>query len=55
MTLASGDFWATAANLQVWTAHSTARTPGHLLAATAPAAPTDTVTDPTAQGAPYTD
>ncbi|MBV9099226.1 MAG: hypothetical protein JO079_14335, partial [Frankiaceae bacterium] len=55
MTLAGGDFWAIAANLQAWTAHSAARTQGHLLAATAPANPTDTVTDPTTQGVPYTD
>ncbi|MBV9099017.1 MAG: hypothetical protein JO079_13265 [Frankiaceae bacterium] len=55
MTLAGGDFWAIAANLQAWTAHSAARTQGHLLAATAPANPTDNVTDPTTQGVPYTD
>jgi hypothetical protein len=55
MTLAGGDFWAIAANLQMWTAHSGARTRGHLLSATAPSHPTDTITDPTAQGVPYTD
>lgn len=55
MTLASGDFWATAANLQIWTAHSHGRTRGSLRAAGAPAGPSDTISDPTSQGAPYTD
>ena len=55
MTLAGGDFWQTAANLQVWTGHSNGRTRGHLLSASAPANPTDTITDPTTAGAPYTD
>ncbi|MDQ1684705.1 MAG: hypothetical protein QOC82_1442 [Frankiaceae bacterium] len=54
MTLANGDFWATAANLQIWTAHSHGRTHGHLLSVTAPANPTDKVTDPTSQAVPYT-
>jgi hypothetical protein len=53
MTLGAGDFWATAANLQIWTARSHGRTRGQLLSAAAPAAPTDTVTDPTAQAVPY--
>lgn len=55
MTLASGDFWAAAVNLQIWTAHSHGRTRGHLISTTAPANPTDTISDPTSQGAPYTD
>lgn len=53
MTLATGDFWQTAANLQLWTAHSKGRTRGHLLAAPAPAAPTETIADPTGQAVPY--
>jgi len=53
MTLAKGDFWATAANLQVWTARSHGRTRGHLLSSAAPATPTDVVTDPASAGAPY--
>jgi hypothetical protein len=53
LTLGNGDFWATAANLQAWTAHSHARTRGHLLSTAAPAGPTDSVTDPTTQAAPY--
>jgi len=55
MTLASGDFWAIAANLQIWTAHSGARTLGHLLSASPPAAPSHVVGDPTGQAVPYED
>jgi hypothetical protein len=55
MTLAGGDFWATAANLQIWTAHSHGRTKGHLLQAGAAPNPADVISDPTTQGAPYTD
>jgi hypothetical protein len=55
MTLAKGDFWATAANLQIWTAHSHGRTRGHLLRSSAPANPTDAISDPTGQAVPYQD
>jgi len=55
MTLAAGDFWQTAANLQVWTAHSHGRTRGHLLSVSAPAAPAHVIGDPTGQAVPYQD
>ena len=55
MTLASGDFWAIAANLQVWTAHSHGRTRGHLLSVSAPANPTENVFDPSGQGVPFSE
>lgn len=53
-TLQSGDFWATAANLLGWRS-GRGPTRGGLIRANAPAAPTDSITDPSGQGAPYAD
>jgi hypothetical protein len=53
--LASGDFWQVAANLLVTEDPDGARTRGGLRPTSAPPAPTQTITDPTAQGVPYQD
>ena len=53
--LASGDFWAIAANLLVTRDPRGAHTRGALLSASAAPGPTQTITDPTGQGAPYID
>lgn len=53
-TLQGGDFWATAANLLGWrSGHG--RTRGGLVSASGPHAPTDNITDPSGEGAPYLD
>ena len=53
--LASGDFWATAANLLVDRDPDGATTRGGLVSASAPPTPTQTISDPTGQSVPYTD
>ena len=53
-TLQGGDFWAIAANLLGWRS-GRGPTRGGLVSAPGPEAPTDTVTDPAQQGAPYLD
>lgn len=54
-TYTSGDFWAVAANLDAVVGPSNARTQGALTAVSAPAAPTDTLTDPDPSGASVMD
>jgi hypothetical protein len=53
--LAAGDFWAVAANLLVTRDPRGARTRGGLVSASGDALPTQAITDPSGQGAPYVD
>lgn len=53
--LAAGDFWALAANMLVTRDPRGARTHGALLSASAGPQPTQAITDPSGQGAPYLD
>lgn len=53
--LAAGDFWAVAANLLVTRDPTGADTRGGLLSATGDGVPTQVITDPSGQGAPYVD
>jgi hypothetical protein len=54
-TLAQGDFWQLAANLQLWQGKTNQRTTGRLRVDTAPSKPTDSIADPTGTGVPYAD
>jgi hypothetical protein len=49
------DYWKVAANLLGWTDPTAAVTGGAVSTDSNPSAPSDNITDPTGQGAPYTD